>query len=1084
MAKERFERRTLTVLFADMVGFTTTSDGADPEDIHARVRPFHALVRQEVERTGGTVARLIGDAVMAVWGYPIAREDDAVRAARTALAIVEGMPGIGTEDGAVHVRVGVNTGEALVAFDSTDEDADDAMGDAVNVAARFQSAAPVDGIVIGRQTRRLLGERARATRLEPLTLKGKATPEEAWLLDGLGDVDGAASATTAFVGREADVAMILAAWSSTRERGSAQRVLIVGEPGIGKSRLTHEVRQRLGRDPVWHTARLPADPTPSGWAIGELIRDAAGVSVDQDPGQIHERIDAFVPPGTPDRPWLLRQLAALIGATTETPVEASDPETTWIRVLPLLARTGPTVIAIEDLHWADPATVAFLLGAAAGTVEAPLLILMTSRVEGVVAAETSDSIRRIDLGPLSPIEAVQVARSLDPTGSLDDRAVDTLVERAGGNPLFTSELARYLADGADGAVPLPGSVEAVIAARLDRLERSAQEVVGDAAVVGARFWPGALAERTDRDPSSVALALAGLERSAFIVGSSDSAIAGEPEYAFTHALLREVAYGRLTRPIRRERHLATADWMARVVDPGRGDLAAVIADHYEQALALSAPDGTGNDDRAVVEAATATFQLAAARHEETFDHRSAERRHGRAIDLLAPDDPRRVDALIGRGLARIDRARLEEGQHDLDEAVATADRLGDGLRAGSARIARSRARWQRLDPSWTDDIHDATAILERLPPSETLIHAYSNEAMIESNIGTAGASIAWCDRAIDLALALGVSAPPKTLGIRGYARAHLGDPAGLADMDAAIESALARGEPIVGAQIASMYAGAQHYFLQLDGVESAAVRTIRLADRFDLTTERFEASGELLSTARLQGRWDAAVEARAELDSRIADAADLPQAAYPDEAVFWIHHARGDVARRDASMSIFSARITPESDWDPVFGAPMRLVVASAIGDHDGVARAFDGMLLQPYGELLPQAAYHYPTLVRCLLDSGHRDRAGRLIDTIAPLTPLGTAVQQTTRGRSALYDGDWLAAIDDLTSGVEAWRRSGCTIEAAMTSLDLARALEAVGKTDEARSYHGPALATLEGVGAVATLAAATRHSIDAVRG
>jgi class 3 adenylate cyclase len=264
----RFERRLLTVLFADLVGFTAASDGADPEDVRARVQPFHAVVREAVGATHGVVARVVGDGVMAVWGYPMAREDDARRAVEAALRIRAGLPAAGKD---LHARIGVNTGEAVVAFGSEYEDADDAMGDAVNVAARLASAATPDSVLIGATTRALVGDALVVEDLEAVRVKGKADPVP------VARVIGAAAAGPAptpgqFVGREREVARIVGQLGVGQGAGPQRRVLVVGEPGIGKSRLLAEARARLaGTGRTWHTGRCRSDVSVPGLALGEVF---------------------------------------------------------------------------------------------------------------------------------------------------------------------------------------------------------------------------------------------------------------------------------------------------------------------------------------------------------------------------------------------------------------------------------------------------------------------------------------------------------------------------------------------------------------------------------------------------------------------------------------------------------------------------------------------------------------------------------------------------------------------------------------------------------------------------------------------
>ena len=307
----RHERRLLTVMFGDLVGFTSASDGADPEDVRARVRPFHDLVRREVAKTGGTVARVVGDGVMVVWGYPTAHEDDATRAIRAALAIRRGLADLGAD---MHARIGINSGAAIVAFGSADERADDAMGDAVNVAARLASSAPIDGIVVGGSTATLAGSALEAEPMEPLALKGKADLVSAYLVHGLaGAVD--PTAAQPFVGRSRELAALRDACGRAELERGVVRVLITGEPGIGKSRLVAELRreQRDGGRSIWLVGRCREAAGAPVWALGEIVKSWAAIGDDDSPATALAKVDARLPRDVAERTWVRDRVAQLAG---------------------------------------------------------------------------------------------------------------------------------------------------------------------------------------------------------------------------------------------------------------------------------------------------------------------------------------------------------------------------------------------------------------------------------------------------------------------------------------------------------------------------------------------------------------------------------------------------------------------------------------------------------------------------------------------------------------------------------------------------------------------------------------------------
>ncbi|HEV2005756.1 MAG TPA: AAA family ATPase, partial [Candidatus Limnocylindrales bacterium] len=603
----RHERRLLTVMFGDLVGFTNASDGADPEDVRGRVRPFHDLVRREVAKTGGTVARVVGDGVMVVWGYPTAREDDATRAIRAALAIRRGLAGLGSD---MHARIGINSGEAVVAFGSTDERADDAMGDAVNVAARLASSAPIDGIVVGESTATLAGSALEAEPMEPLALKGKADLVSAHLVHGLaGAVD--PTAAQPFVGRSRELAALRAAFGRAELERGVVRVLITGEPGIGKSRLVAELRreQRDGGKSIWLVGRCREAAGAPVWALGEVVKTWAGIGDDDSPATALAKVDAGLPGDVAERTWVRDRVAQLAGSGTGSAPSADELGLAWAAFLDAVAGDRTAVIQIEDLHWADPELIEVLTGSALATVATPVVLLLTARPE-VLHAHPTLSIEGdllIPLAALPPDDGDELisalATGLDLTPG--DRA--GIIARCGGNPLFAGELVRLLAQGgrerkADGGRLLPETVQAVIAARLDLLSPETRTVARDAAVIGASFWRGsvdALASIGASDPTSVERALDDLVRLEFIRQRRDSTLPGDQEYAFRHALVRDVAYGQLTRPDRALRHAAAAQWLGTRAGSDRDDLAGTIADHDLRALELAGAAGEVLDTKAV-----------------------------------------------------------------------------------------------------------------------------------------------------------------------------------------------------------------------------------------------------------------------------------------------------------------------------------------------------------------------------------------------------------------------------------------------------------------------------------------------------
>ena len=363
-AAVREERKIVTVLFCDLVGFTAASEAADPEDVRSRIGPYHARLRRELERHGGTVEKFIGDAVMAVFGAPVTHEDDAERAVRAGLRILEGIEELNAEDPALalQVRVGINTGEGVVSLDARPELGQGFVtGDVVNTASRLQGAAPVNGIACSEQTYRATERTFEYEELESVSVKGKSDPLRLFRpfapLARFG-TDVTRTHTTPLVGRELEKPLLIGTFERSAQQRSCQVVTIVGEPGVGKSRLCGELFGYIEDRPGlvrWRQGRcLPYGEGIAFWALGEIVKAECGILESDSPDEVEAKLERALPADDPDRVWLRARLAPLVGGSAEA---ASQEEsfTAWRRFLEALAAQGPTVLVFEDLHWADDA---------------------------------------------------------------------------------------------------------------------------------------------------------------------------------------------------------------------------------------------------------------------------------------------------------------------------------------------------------------------------------------------------------------------------------------------------------------------------------------------------------------------------------------------------------------------------------------------------------------------------------------------------------------------------------------------------------------------------------------------------------
>ena len=561
----REERRVVSVLFCDLIGFTAASERADPEDVRARIRPYHQLLRKQIERHGGTVEKFIGDAVMAVFGAPTAHEDDPERAIHAALRILAAIDGLNHErpELDLKVRIGVNTGEVLATLDARPEEGEGIVaGDVVNTAARIQAAAPANGVAVSEATYRITKGAFVYEELSQAELKGKSAPLMLYRVveprARLGS--DLISATSPLVGRTAELGRLTDSFDRCLRKAKVELVTLVGEPGAGKSRLCAELRSIANARPelvTWRQGRcLPYGDGVAFWALGELVKAHAGVYESDSPEAATEKLDSVLPE-VEGLASLRTGLLRLLGIDSGQPASREESFAAWRRFFELIAAEGPTVLVVEDLHWADSGLRDFLRYLADSAAAVPLLVLCTARPELLEQEEGWGDI--VKLAPLTGDATAQLLEALL-TERLEDDVKAAILERVAGNPLYVEEFVQLMADRGPGGEMLafPDSLQALIAARLDALDPEHKGLLQDAAVVGNVFWPGALAAMGCREAIESARALDDLTRKEIVRPASTSSIEGEEEYAFWHILVRDVAYSQIPRAERGRRHRSAA----------------------------------------------------------------------------------------------------------------------------------------------------------------------------------------------------------------------------------------------------------------------------------------------------------------------------------------------------------------------------------------------------------------------------------------------------------------------------------------------------------------------------------------------
>jgi class 3 adenylate cyclase len=594
-APPREERRLVSVIFVDIVGFTSLAERLDPEDVQGLLRPYHDAVRGEIESFGGVVEKFIGDAVVGVFGAPTAYGDDAERAVRAALTVRDTIAAMDEADPRLDlkVRIAVNTGEALVIVNARPA-LGEAMvtGDVVNTAARLQTAAPVGSVLVGEATERATRDAIVYAPAPPVEAKGKERPVPAWIALSPARLPGARDVGGTLVGRARELEVLRSTWERVFAERTPQLVTVIGAAGMGKTRLAFEfaamVRERGGR--VVRGRALPYRESTAYAALTFQLKQLCGIfetdTVEGALKKLYEAVAGVLPVGEAQE--VARHLAILLGLDPSGTV--AERESLFVSIRSFIegvARNQPMLLVFEDIHWGDESLLDLVEALAARLRDVPVLVLTLARHDlldlrptwgGGLVAHTALPLRPLDATEASSLAAQRLADS----GAADriERSAE-LAAQAGGNPLFIEQLAAVLGESGDLGAPLPATIRELIAARLDGLPPRERAVVLDAAVAGRVFWRGAV-ERMTNDPGGLAEALEELERRDLIKRQKVSAFEGEQQYTFNHVLVRDVAYELLPRARRRERHREVALFMEELSGEF-GEAAAATARHWRDA---------------------------------------------------------------------------------------------------------------------------------------------------------------------------------------------------------------------------------------------------------------------------------------------------------------------------------------------------------------------------------------------------------------------------------------------------------------------------------------------------------------------
>ncbi len=904
----RRERKVVTVLFADLVGFTSRAESLDPEDVEAILRPYHARLRSELERHGGTVEKFIGDAVVALFGAPAAHEDDPERAVRAALAIREAM----TEDGRLQVRIAVTTGEALITLGAQPSEGEGmAAGDVVNTAARLQNAAPVNGILVDETTYRATRDRIAYREAEAVTAKGKAEPVPVWEAQEARSSFGVdvTQAGAPLVGRRRELDLLADALARAREERSPQLVTLVGVPGIGKSRLVYELSLLVDADPElihWRQGRsLPYGEGVTYWALAEMAKAHTGILETDTPDEAERKLAEALEGLEVERPErTLESLRPLIGLAGEVEDgDRSERFAGWRQFFEALAEQRPTVLVFEDLHWADDDLLDFVDHLVDWGSGVPLLVVCTARPELLDRRPGwgggKPNALTLSISPLSDEDTARLLAELLERSVLPAEQQASLLARAGGNPLYAEQFARLLAETGGEELPLPENVQGIIAARLDGLPAEEKQLLQDAAVLGKVFWLGAVCAVGGMERREAEVRLHALERKEFVRRERRSSVGGEDEHAFRHVLVRDVAYGQIPRGVRAERHERAAAWIDALGRPD--DNAEMLAHHYLEALQLRRAAST-EQPAALVESARLAARDAGDRANALRSFTAARRFYEAALNLWPPDDEQRFELLLAYARSRVD----DDALHD----SVLGDATEGLLRAG--KIEAAAEAQARLGGIWLNRGDRARAIehLERgrrlveergpSPAKAYVLQELARAMMMADDERAFGLAT----ESLRLAEELGLDASrARNLNTLGCGKVtQMGDPSGLDDL----EQAAAIGAAASSHEEVSALANLQTMVALLGDVRRAAEiqeQALMSAQRQGLAGFIRWQEAELAMARYLQGRWTVALAT----SDQFIEAAEAGSPHYMESVCRYVRGAI-DLARGDVEAALADAR--------------------------------------------------------------------------------------------------------------------------------------------------------------------------------
>lgn len=985
------ERKIISAVFVDLVGFTADSAAADPEDVGERLAAYHEAVRREIERYEGRVEKLIGDGVFAVFGVPAVHEDDAERAVRSSLRLLEAVERLNEQrpDLGLSVRIAVTTGEALVRSDPGLSE-EGVVGDVVNTASRLQAEAPIGTTVVEQRTYLLTRHAIDYRVLDPVVVKGKSEPVALWQAIQARSSYGVGverDPTTPFVGRERDLRLLEDTVDRMLQTASVQLVTVSGEAGAGKTRLVAEFHQRLDdRQEIflWRQGRnLPFGEGVSFWALAEVVKAQAGILENEPPDQAQQKLQsalAALIESEQERRWLESRLMPLIGAGGDLAgAERAELFSAWLRFLEALAQEHPLILMFEDLHWADRPLIEFVKHLVERAAESPILVLCTARPE--LYSDHSDwgsgmrNAVSIALPPLSTEETSELVAALG--GVEDARTVQVLAERSAGNPLYATEFVRMLRDsGSQEAGDLfPESIHGLIAARIDLLSAEDKALLQTAAVVGKVFWTGALAFAARLDPGPVSERLGAIAGRELIRRVRRPSMQGQEEWAFGHDLVRDVAYGQLPRGRRGALHVGVAEWIEAAAADRLEELSEVLAHHYWTAHELAEAAGHLSDDLA---RQTVRFLTLSGKRLIYLDALKARDYLDRAL-LLDVAAAERAPAMSLMGEAAWLLGEYDLAEKRLEEAIGAAREVGDTELEVETLNRYSALKWVRGERDAADEAGGrAVALARRLEPSALVARTLASEAASKWLRGAISDETALAEEALALARQVGdLDAELRALtAIAGFRLAR-GDQSGLDVHREVLRRALEAGSPRAGSAYNNV--GTELLNIQDGPPESIGL----MQDAIEWCHRRgFEAGADwsrlTLVEALLQTEdWSDVDAILADVTSRYGSDTLIGVMSRKRQAEVALH--RGDLlsARNLVDEALPAAR-TAKDDQTVLPGLAISCLVHASLGDLTETAR-----LIAEWEEVAQTPRYRtrwLPSMAEAMISSKHEEALGRAL--------------------------------------------------------------------------------------------------------